>query len=68
MVYMRFPNRIRDKSNLWVVVPNKPRYKMNNEFTLPVAFQEKHASHITSMNDTILVILLNEEQGIEALN
>jgi len=40
-------HEVRDKSNWCIVLPNKPRYKVNNEFTLPVAFQEENVSHMT---------------------
>ena len=68
VVYMKYPNGIRDKSNWWVVVPNKPTYKVNNEFTLPVAFQEEHVSHVTPMNDIIPATLLSYEEDIEVVN
>ena len=61
VVYMRYPNGIRDKSNWWVIILHKPRHKVNNKFTLPVAFQEEHVSHVTLVNDTIPATLLNEE-------
>ena len=68
VVCMKQPNGIRDKSNWWVVVPNKPRHKVNNEFTLPVAFQEEHVSHVTPVNDTIHATLLSHEEDIEVVN
>ena len=63
-----YPNGIRDKGNSWVVVPNKSRHKVNNEFTLPVAFQEEQVSHMTPVTDTIPATLLNEEEEIEEIN
>jgi len=51
-----------------VVVPNKPRHKGNNEFTLPVAFQEEHVFHVAPVYDTILATLLNEEEDVEVVN
>ena len=68
VVYMKYPNGIRNKSNWWVVVLNKPRHKVNNEFTLPVGFQEEHVSHVTPVNDTIPATLLNEDEDIEVVN
>ena len=68
VLYMKYPNRIRDKSNWWVDVPNKPRHKVHNEFTLPVAFQEDHVSHVTPVNGTISATLLSHEEDIEVVN
>ena len=68
VVYMRYPNGIRDKANWWVVVPNKSRHKVNNEFTLPVAFQEEQVSHMTPVTDMLPATLLNEEEEIEEVN
>jgi len=65
---MKYPNGIRDKSNWWVVVPNKSRHKVNNKFTLPAAFQEEHVSHVTSVNDTIPTTSLSQEEDIEVVN
>ena len=65
VVYKRYPNRIRDKYNWWIVVPNKPSYKVNNKFTLLVAFREKDVFHVLSVNDTIPLTLLNEEEDME---
>ena len=41
---------------------------MNNEITILVAFQEKHASHMIPVNDTIPATLLNAEEDIEEVN
>ena len=68
VVYMKYPNGIRDKSNWRVVVPNKPRHKVHNEFTLPVAFQQDHVSHVTPVNDTIPATLLSHEEDIQVVN
>ena len=68
VVYMRYPNGIRDKSNWLVVLPNKPRHKLNNEFTSPIVFQEKYVFHVTLVNETIHTTLLNEEDNIEKVN
>ena len=51
-----------------VVAPNKPRQKVNNEFTLPVASEEEHVSHVTPVNGTIHATLLNEEEDIKVVN
>ena len=40
----------------------------NDEFTLPVAFQEEHVSRATPVNDTIPVTLLSQEKDIEVVN
>jgi len=65
---MKYPNGIRDKSNWWVVVANKPRHKVYNEFTLLVAFQEDHVSHLTQVNDIIPATLLSHEEDIQVVN
>jgi len=65
---MRYPNGIRDKINWWVVVPNKPKHKVNDEFTLPVAFQEEQVSHMTPVTDTLPATLLNEDEEIKEVN
>ena len=41
---------------------------MNNEFTVLVAFQEEHVSHVTPVNDTIPATLLSHEEDIEVVN
>ena len=66
-MYIRYLNRIRDKSNGRVVVPDKPKHKLNNKFTLPFVFQEEHVSHVTPMSDIIPITLLNKED-IEEVN
>ena len=41
---------------------------MHKKFTLPVAFQEDHVSHVTPVNDTIPATLLSHEEDIEVVN
>ena len=50
---MRYPNGIKDKSNWWVVKPNKPRHKVNNELNLPATFQEEPMSLVAPVNEKI---------------
>jgi len=64
---MRYPDRIRDTSNWWVVL-NKPRHNVNNELILPIAFPKEYVSHMTPVNDTTLTTLLNKEEDIEEVN
>ena len=41
---------------------------MNNEFPLPIAFQEEHVSHVIPVNDTIPTTLLSHEEDIQVVN
>jgi len=49
--YMSYPQKTRDKLPWWVVIKSKPRSRVDNQYTLPVAYQEDNMSDVNFMAD-----------------
>jgi len=48
---MSHPHKTRDKSPWWIVIKTKPRSRVDNQYMLPVAYQEDNMSNVSTIVD-----------------
>ena len=49
--YMSYPQKTRDKLPWWIVIKTKPRSRVDNQYMLPLAYQEENMSNVNGMVD-----------------
>ena len=49
--YMSYPQKTRNKSPWWIVIKTKPRSRVDNQYMLPVVYQEDNMSNVNIIVD-----------------
>jgi len=66
---MPHADRSRDRVNWLVVIPAKPRERVDKQYTLPIAYQQMNmATFIEHMNNVIPTSLVDESAPPEEVN
>jgi len=59
----------RDRANWLVVIPTKPRARVDKQYTLPTAYQQTDMTIIVEpVNDAIPTLLVDESAQLEEVN
>jgi len=64
--YVPYPMKTRDKVDWWVVIKTKPRARMDNSYTLELAYQEEMICNVSvTANDASLKNMRDDSEHLE---